>query len=145
MPVLNVRKCNIGNTPLLNLRRRSYSVIIIPSDIEELLLSNFGRLSLGSACLIILSVTEEILPSVFKWIFLNPLRPEVHINNIYKCSSYNTDNELNLRYKDQFVKLLVEIIDLYSGTSAKSTTTLCGKNAEFLNVRGCCVLATTLL
>jgi hypothetical protein len=37
---------------------------------------------------------------------INPLKHEVHLNNIYKFSSYFKENTMRLHYKDQMVNIV---------------------------------------
>jgi hypothetical protein len=67
--------------------------------------------------------------------YVNELKPELHVNNIYKSSSYLTGNTLRLHYRDQPVNDVGEIIAVYCENHTEHINTLCGQNAETLYIR----------
>jgi hypothetical protein len=63
------------------------------------------------------------------------LKTEAHLNNIKKFSSYFEENTMRLHYKDQLVNAVYGTIAVYFENHTKHTNTLCGQNAELLNVK----------
>jgi tRNA G37 N-methylase Trm5 len=60
---------------------------------------------------------------------------KAHLNNFKRCSSYIEENTSHLQYKDHFLNAVREVIAVYSNNHSKPIDTLCGQNAELLNVK----------
>jgi hypothetical protein len=71
-----------------------------------------------------------------RWIDINPLRTEFHLNNIYKFSLYLTGNISLLRYKHQPM-LFREMVAVYCEDQMKHTNTVFWENPELRYVKAC--------
>jgi hypothetical protein len=65
---------------------------------------------------------------------LRKSRPEIRLNNILKFSSYFTGNIISRDYKQKLVNAVQVINRFYCENHKELTTTLCGQNAQLLNV-----------
>jgi len=66
-----------------------------------------------------------MLPIIVSSCVIDPLKPELLVNNIYKFIFYHAENTVLLHYKSRTA------VSFKSHTKLNS---LCGKIAEFLNV-----------